>query len=36
LEILSAMNSTLYFLHIYHLDFYLKKIFLPSNSEKIQ
>ena len=30
-----AMNSTLHFSHIYYLDFYLKKNFLPSNFEKI-
>jgi hypothetical protein len=29
------MNSTLHFLHIYHLDFHLKKKILPSNFEKI-
>jgi hypothetical protein len=29
------MNSALDFLHIYHLDFYLKKTILPSNFEKI-
>jgi hypothetical protein len=29
------MNSTLHFLHIYHLDFHLKKNILPSNFEKI-
>jgi hypothetical protein len=31
----SAMNSTLHFLHIYHLDFHLKKNILPLNFEKI-
>jgi hypothetical protein len=31
----SAMNSTHHFLHIYHLDFHLKKFFLPSKFEKI-
>jgi hypothetical protein len=31
----SAMNSALHFLHIYHLDFHLKKKILPSNFEKI-
>jgi hypothetical protein len=35
LEILSAMNSTLHCLHIYHFDFQLKKKILPSNFEKI-
>jgi hypothetical protein len=35
LEIFSAMNSALYFLHIYCLDFHLKKNILPSNFEKI-
>jgi hypothetical protein len=35
LELFSAMNSARYFLHIHHSDFYLKKIFLPSDSEKI-
>jgi hypothetical protein len=34
LEIFSAMNSTLHFLHIYRLDFHLKKKILPSNFEK--
>jgi hypothetical protein len=29
------MNSALCFLHIYHLDFHLKKKILPSNFEKI-
>jgi hypothetical protein len=29
------MDSTLHFLYIYFLDFYLKNIFLPSNFEKI-
>jgi hypothetical protein len=29
------MNSALHFLHIYHLDFHLKKNILPSNFEKI-
>jgi hypothetical protein len=29
------MNSALHFLHIYRLDFYLKKNILPSNFEKI-
>jgi hypothetical protein len=29
------MNSALYFLHIYHLDFYFKKKILPSNFDKI-
>jgi hypothetical protein len=29
------MNSSLHFLHIYYLDFHLKKNFLPSNFEKI-
>jgi hypothetical protein len=29
------MNSPLHFLHIYHLDFHLKKNILPSNFEKI-
>jgi hypothetical protein len=35
LEIFSAMNSALHFLHIYRSDFYLKKKILPSNFEKI-
>jgi hypothetical protein len=35
LENFSAINSTLHFLHIYCLDFYLKKKFLPSIFEKI-
>jgi hypothetical protein len=35
LENFNAMNSTLHFLHIYHLDFHLKKKKLPSNVEKI-
>jgi hypothetical protein len=35
LEIFSAMESALHFLHIYHLDFHLKKSILPSNFEKI-
>jgi hypothetical protein len=34
-EFFNAMNSTRYFLHVYYLDFYFKKIFLPSNFEKI-
>jgi hypothetical protein len=34
-EIFSTMNSTLYFLHIYCLNYYLKNNFLPSNFEKI-
>jgi hypothetical protein len=29
------MNSTLHILHIYHLDFHLKKKILPSIFEKI-
>jgi hypothetical protein len=29
------MDSALHFLHIYHLDFQLKKKILPSNFEKI-
>jgi hypothetical protein len=36
LEIFSIMNLVLYFLHIYHLDFHLKKKILPSNFEKIR
>jgi hypothetical protein len=32
---ISATNSALHFLHIHHLDFYLKKKILPSNFEKI-
>jgi hypothetical protein len=35
LEIFSAMNMALHFLHIYSLNFHLKKKFLPSNFEKI-
>jgi hypothetical protein len=35
LEIQSAMNSALHFLHIYRLDFHLKKNILPSKFEKI-
>jgi hypothetical protein len=31
----SAMNLALHILHIYHLDFHLKKNILPSNFEKI-
>jgi hypothetical protein len=34
-RIFSAMDSTLYFLHIYRLDSQLKKNILPSNFEKI-
>jgi hypothetical protein len=34
-RIFSAMNSTLHFLYIYHLDFLLKKKILPSIFEKI-
>jgi hypothetical protein len=29
------MDSALHILHIYHLDFHLKKNILPSNFEKI-
>jgi hypothetical protein len=29
------MNSALHFLHMYYLDFHLKKKILPSNFEKI-
>jgi hypothetical protein len=29
------MNSIYHFLHIYHLDFPFKEVFLPSTSEKI-
>jgi hypothetical protein len=35
LDVFSAMNSELHFLHIYHLDFHLKKKILPSHFEKI-
>jgi hypothetical protein len=35
LEFFGAMDSTLHFLHIYRLSFYLKKKILPSNFEKI-
>jgi hypothetical protein len=28
------MNSAHYFLHAYRLDFYMKKLFLPSSFEK--
>jgi hypothetical protein len=32
LETFSAKHSTSHFLHMYSLDFYLKKSFLPSSS----
>jgi hypothetical protein len=35
METFSAVNSTLQFLHIYHLYFYSKNTFLPLNSENI-
>jgi hypothetical protein len=35
LEIFSAMNLPLHFLHIHRFDFYLKKKSLPSNLDKI-